>query len=49
MNRLKTYLRKENEVWSLSGNLPLTPCGKINRASASDVAGWVSVALKKIA
>jgi hypothetical protein len=44
----KDYLRKENEVWSLSENHPLTPYGKIKRASASDVAEWVSVALKNI-
>jgi hypothetical protein len=45
----KEYLRKENRVWSLSENLPLAPCGKIKRASASKVAEWGSVALKQIA
>jgi hypothetical protein len=45
----KDYLRKEYEAWLLSKNLPLTPSGKIKRASASELAEWVSAAWKKIA
>jgi hypothetical protein len=45
----KNYLGKEYEAWLLSENLPLTPSGKIKRASASKLAERVSVAWKKIA
>jgi hypothetical protein len=45
----KDYLRKEYEAWLLSENLPLTPSGKIKRASASKLAEWVSATWKTIA
>jgi hypothetical protein len=45
----KDHLRKEYKAWLLSENLPLTPSGKIKRASASKLAEWVSAAWKKIA
>jgi hypothetical protein len=35
------------EAWFLSENLPLTPSGKIRRASASKLAKWLTAAWKK--
>jgi hypothetical protein len=45
----KYYSRKEYEVWLMCENVPPTSSGNVKRASASELAGWVSVTGKKIA
>lgn len=44
----KSYLHQAYDEWLLTDNLPMTPSGKIKRASASTVAGWVSWAWRQI-
>jgi hypothetical protein len=50
INKLfKDYLRMEYKARFLSENLPLTPSGKIKRASASKLANLVLAISKKTA
>lgn len=44
----KDHLRYEYTNWLASGDLPLTPSGKIKKASPVEVANWISTAWKKI-
>lgn len=44
----KDYVKREYENWLHLEKHPLTPSGKIKKASASKIAEWVSVAWKKV-